>query len=143
MSASERSDPKAGPFGNLSQAYSHGLDAMAKGYEPALKGIGRWNLELMGLMTRRTQAWLDIPARISQCKAPQDLVKEQLRFWQTATQDYAEGAQRISAAFGAIAAPGFNGVSGGKTVAPTRDYITFSEPKPAATEAPKRDRKAA
>ena len=55
MSASERSDPKAGPFVNLSQTYCNGLDVLAKGYEPALKGVGRWNLEVMGFMTRRAQ----------------------------------------------------------------------------------------
>ena len=56
MSGSERSDPKAGPFVNLSQTYCNGLDVLAKGYEPALKGVGRWNLEVMGFMTRRTRA---------------------------------------------------------------------------------------
>ena len=74
MSASERNDPKAGPFVNLSQTYCNGLDVLAKGYEPVLKGVGRWNLEVMSFMTRRASAWLEIPARASQCKTPQDLV---------------------------------------------------------------------
>ena len=75
MSASERSDPKAGPFVNLSQTYCNGLDVLAKSYEPVLKGAGRWNLEVMGFMTRRARAWLEIPARASQCKTPQDLAQ--------------------------------------------------------------------
>ena len=52
MSGNERLDSKAGPLGNLSQAYFGGIDTMVKGCEPALKGVGRWNLELFGLMTR-------------------------------------------------------------------------------------------
>jgi hypothetical protein len=144
MGASERSDPKAGPFVNLSQTYCNGLDVLAKGYEPVLKGIGRWNLEVMGLMTRRTRAWLEIPARVSQCKTPQDLAREQLQFWQTAAHDYSEGVQRLTVAVSALVPPGLNGAWGGKVAAPARDYITFAEPKPAAADQePKRERRAA
>ena len=68
MSGCERLDSKAGPLGNLSQTYYGSLDMMAKGFEPALKGVGRWNLELIGLLTRRSQAWLEMPARLGQCR---------------------------------------------------------------------------
>jgi hypothetical protein len=138
MNASERADPKAGPFGNLSQAYFGQLDMIAKGLEPALKGVGRWNIELMALMTRRARAWAEIPSRLGQCKSPQDLIGEQLRFWQAAAHDYADGAQRLTVAFGALAVPGLNGALGAQPVA--RDYITFAEPKP---EPAVRDRRAA
>jgi hypothetical protein len=144
MSVSERSDPKAGPFVNLSQTYCNGLDVLAKGYEPALKGVGRLNLEVMGLMTRRARAWLEIPARASQCKTPQDLVREQLQFWQTAAADYSEGVQRLTIAFGALAPLGFDRALGGKTAAPARDHMTFTEQQSAATaQEPKRERRAA
>jgi hypothetical protein len=143
MSASERTDPKAGPFVNLSQTYCGGLDVLAKNYEPVLKSLGRLNLEVVGLMTRRTSAWMEIPARASQCKTPQDFVREQMQFWQAAAQDYSEGVQRLTVAFGALAPPGFPAWSG-KTVAPARDYITFAEQKPAAADQPsKRERRAA
>ena len=138
MSAGERNDPKAGSFVNLNGTYWSGLDLLAKGYEPVLTGVSRWNLELMGLMTRRTRAWMEIPARASQCKTPQDLVREQLQFWQTAAHDYSDGARRLTIAFGALAGPGINGA-----VAPARDYIDVAQPKPAATEAPRRERRAA
>ena len=129
MSGSERLDPKSGPLGNLGQACFSGFDVMMKGYEPALRGVGRWNLELMGLMTRRTQAWLEMPARAARCRTPQDLINEQMRFWQTAAQQYADGSHRLATALGACAVmPGLNGAWGGQAVAPTRDYITFPEP---------------
>lgn len=144
MSGSERSDPKAGPFVNLSQTYCNGLDVVAKGYEPMLKGVGRWNLEVMGFMTRRARAWLEFPARVSQCKTPQDLAREQLQFWQTAVHDYSEGVQRLTVTIGALVPPGLNGTWSGKEAAPLRDYITFAEPKAAATDQePKRERRAA
>ena len=98
MSANERGDPVAGPFGNLSAAWCGGLDQLVKGYEPTLRNAGRINLELMGLMTRRAQAWLELPAG-GQCKTPAGSGRAQLRFWQTAAQDYTEGARRLAATF--------------------------------------------
>jgi hypothetical protein len=137
MSGSERLDPKAGPLGNLSQAYFGNIDMMMKGYEPTLKGIGRWNLELVGLMARRAQAWLEVPSRLSGCKTPADMFGEHIRFWQVAASDYAEGSHRLTVAWSACAMlPKANGVQ-------ARDYITFPEPQEPAA-APKRgERKAA
>ncbi|NJO23765.1 MAG: hypothetical protein HC868_13605 [Sphingomonadales bacterium] len=93
----------------------------------------------MGLATRRARAWLEIPARISQCKTPQDLIREQLQFWQTAMHDYNEGARRLTIAFGAIAPVGLNG----QAAPPARDYISFAETKASSEDAPKRERRAA
>jgi hypothetical protein len=139
MSGSERLDSKAGPLGNLSQSYFGGLDMMARGYEPVLKGVGRWNLELLGFTARRAQAWLELPTRLRQCKTPLDVFNEQARFWQAAVADYSDGSQRLTAAWSACAAvmPKLN-------VAQPRDYITFPEPQEAPAAAPKRgERKAA
>jgi hypothetical protein len=143
MSANERGDPVAGPFGNLSAVWCGALDQLIKGYEPALRNAGRFNLEVMGLMTRRAQAWLELPSRVGQCKTPQDLVGEQLRFWQAAAQDYTEGSRRLAATFSALAGLGLNGTWGGSTVATPRDYITFPEPKAPAADGATRDRRAA
>jgi hypothetical protein len=137
MSGSGHLDPRAGPLGNLSQACASNLDMMVKGYEPALKGIARWNLELLGFMARRAQAWLEIPSRLSQCKTPVDLMNEQAKFWQAASADYVDGSKRMVAAWNACA-PGqkLNG-------AQARDYITFPEAQEPVA-APKRgERKAA
>jgi Phasin protein len=137
MSGSERLDSKADPLGHLSQAYFGGLDVMVKGYEPALKGVGRWNLELMGFMARRVRAWLEIPGELGQCKSPVEVFKAQTKFWQGASADYAEAARRLTAAWGACTAMPKR--DDGKE---PRDYITFPEPQESPT--PKRgERKAA
>jgi hypothetical protein len=146
MSGSERQDPHGGPLGNLSEAYFGTLDKVMKGYEPALKGVGRWNLELFSLMTKRSREWLEMPTRLSRCKTPLDVAGEQARFWQTAAGQYAEASHRLAAALGACAVvPYFNGTWGGETVERTRDYITFPEPKEsvADTGPVHRDRRAA
>jgi hypothetical protein len=137
MSGSERLDSKADALGHLSQAYFGGLDVMVKGYEPALRGVGRWNLELMGFMARRARAWLEIPGQLGQCKSPVEVFKAQTKFLQAASADYADAARRLTAAWGACTAiPQRDGSK------EPRDYITFPEPQ--ESPSPKRgERKAA
>ena len=136
MTGTERLDSKAGPLGNLSQAYFGGLDMMVKGCEPAIKGVaaGTSSCSVCWLGARR-RGWRCLPG-LMQCKTPVDLVNEQVRFWQSAAADYTEGSRRLSAAWGACAAmPKLNGTL-------PRDYMTFAEPKDAAQQ-PSADRKAA
>src|SRR5262245_62300915 len=78
MSGSERLDSKCGPFANVWLTYSNALDAMAKSYEPVALGVGRYQLELMTLALRRTQAWLARPTELTRCRTPQDAIAEQL-----------------------------------------------------------------
>jgi len=133
MKLGEHLESDSGSAPDRSRTLFSGLDVAVKGYEPILKGIGRWNLELFALMTRRSRAWLGVPTRLGQCRSPQELAYEQLRFWQTAASDYTEAAQRMVAAFGA-AMPELSSIA-------QRDYITVEQP---STPAAKRnDRKAA
>ena len=143
MSGSERLDPNCGPFANLWLTYSSGLDALAKGYEPVVLGVGRCQAELMTLAVRRTQAWLDRPMRLSRCRTPQDAIGEHLSFWRTAGAQYAESSQRVLAAVlsstGAPLAP--TGSSSADRGA--RDYIAVTGRKEAAAVPPIKDRRAA
>jgi hypothetical protein len=138
MGTSERGGPDAGPFGMLHQT----LEAFAKNSEPVLKSVGRWNLEVMGLTARRARAWIEIPAQLSRCKTPQDLVREQLRFWQNFAVDYAEGAQRLTRAVGAVTGSAIAGFQNGKDTF-ARDYINFPDGNAAAAESSQRERRAA
>lgn len=120
---------------SVSRTYLGGIDAVVKAYEPAVKGIGRYNLELLALISRRAQAWLGLVSRLGRCRSPFDVAREQLHFWQSATTDYAQAAGRLSTAFGACAVvPEFKGIT-------QRDFITVEEP--AASAGKVGDRKAA
>jgi hypothetical protein len=144
MSGSERLDPKCGPFANLWLTYSSGLDALAKGYEPVVLGLGRCQAELMTLALRRTQAWLDRPMRLSRCRTPQDAVGEHLSFWQTAGAQYAESSQRVLAAV--LSTTGAPLAAAGSTGADreARDYIAVAgRNEKAAALPPIKDRRAA
>jgi len=128
-------DPKADC--RFSQAYFSNLDVMVRYYEPVLKGIGRWNLELIGLVARRSLAWLAIPTRLRQCKSPVDFLNEQWRFWQTFASDYSESSHRLGMTLGARAVVPQMG-----SIAP-RDYITVQEPDGTSSASTRGDRKAA
>ena len=87
-------DPE-GPLTNFSQCYFRSLDMMWKDYEPSLMSF---NAECMRLINRRAKAWLDIPASLSKCKTPQDVVSAQFKFWQQMGHDYAEGTRQLTSA---------------------------------------------
>jgi hypothetical protein len=140
------SDSKSGPMANLSYAYFSGFDAAMKASEPALRGASRINLEIAGFLTRRAQEWLALPAKLSQCKTPVDAAREQLQFWQTAAQQYAEGTHRLVKAFGGLSVlPGLNGAFAPNGGSQARDYITVAGAKDPSGQASakERDRRAA
>jgi hypothetical protein len=116
-----------GQFNNPLQLYFSGLDSMAQSMGP-MKGYARWQLEAMGLMSRRAQAYMEIPSRLSRCRTPQDLMAEQARFWQTAFQQYSESSRRMMEAWTQIVPMS---MPNGKDSAAERDYISFADPKEA------------
>ena len=69
---------------------------IAPAADAILKGMARWNLELFGFMSRRAQAYLEIPGRLSQCRTPNDLVREQTQFWRTAMEQYVDTSRRLT-----------------------------------------------
>ncbi|MGE3230736.1 MAG: hypothetical protein AB7J30_14995 [Hyphomicrobium sp.] len=85
------------------------------------KATARCQLELMGLANRRLQAYLQVPARLAQCRTPQDLVNEQMAFWRTATDQYRESMLKVGEAWGQA----MPWLAGGATKT-DRDYINFN-----------------
>jgi hypothetical protein len=142
MSGSDRLDPQCGPFANLWLTYSNGLDAMARSCEPVVLGLGRCQLELMTLALRRTQAWLERPARLTRCRTPQGAIAEHVSFWQTAGTQYAESRRRVLAALASASPLAAAGRSIGAD-RETRDYIAVEVKEPAAATRASKDRRAA
>jgi len=137
-----------GPFQNMFQTYYGGLDTAAQSLEPFYRGFARWQLEAMGLISRRVQAYMEIPSRLGQCRTPQDFANEQARFWQTALTQYSEGSQRLMSAWGQMVASPIGIGGGAGETKRDRDYLTFPEPKaastaPASTQRPARERRVA
>jgi hypothetical protein len=87
-----------------------------------MKASAQATSEMMGLMTRRSQAVMAFAADAAKCRAPQDLIGLQMKFWQTALQQHTEAARRMAGAWN-IALPQIAGAAD----APVRDRITFAE----------------
>jgi hypothetical protein len=121
------------------QLYFKNLEGMTQTMGP-LKGMARWQLEAAGFMSRRTQAYLEIPSRLSRCRTPQDLMNEQTRFWQLAFQQYSDSSRRMMDAWMQAMTPAGFATNGGSPRR-ERDYISFDEPK--ANGSDRRGRQAA
>ena len=63
--------------------------------EPPWKIMTRLQIETIALVNRRAQAYMELPTILAQCQNPQDLMTEQVRFWQTAQRQYALGLEKI------------------------------------------------
>ncbi|WP_072395021.1 phasin family protein [Hyphomicrobium sp. CS1GBMeth3] len=134
-------DSKAfGPFGPLFQTYANAFESFGRAYGIAnplsgeaapqdftqrlsgpMKAAARSQLEWLGLINRRAQAYMQAPGRLAHCRTPHDLVNEQMAFWRTAAEQYSDSYRKI---FEAWASPdvGING----RTAAAQRDYINFN-----------------
>lgn len=102
--------PASRKAGHGADAFDHraALDAMTAGLGP-MKAIALTQMEMITLASRRTQAFLAVPQRLARCRSREDLVNEQMGFWQTSFEQYQESTMRImkawSDAFGLPANP--------------------------------------
>ncbi|WP_334146862.1 phasin family protein [Hyphomicrobium sp.] len=131
-----------GPFGPMVQSCVTAFESMgllqadANGAVPQrlsapVKAAARCQLEVCGLANRRTQAYLQIPARLAQCRSPQDLMNEQMAFWRTAAEQYGETYRKI---FDTWAGTDVWIYSNGRPGVAERDYITFNGAKDSAPQ---------
>lgn len=124
MRMDSKTDPSGGPFQEMLNGAFDQFVMAGRAFEPWFKAAARGSLEAFAHATRRAQAYVELPARLGQCRSPQDLLEEQMRFWQTMTQQYAECSQKILQIWADVAKNGSKGSQAGK---PQRDYMTVSE----------------
>lgn len=96
-----------------------------------LKALMRSQLAWSALANRRAQAYMQIGGRLAQCRTPHDIVNEQLAFWRTATEQYAEGYRRMLDAWSSF---GFFGEA--DSARAERDYINFNGSKDRDADVP-------
>ncbi len=71
------------------------LEAFSAAGLGPMKAMALSQMEMVTLASRRTQAYMTIPSRLARCRSSQDLVGEQMLFWQTAMEQYQESASRL------------------------------------------------
>jgi hypothetical protein len=114
------------------------MRSVAQSSSPWLKACAQTSSEVVGLMARRSQELMTLPAQVSQCRAPQDFLSLQARYWQAAYQQNVDAMQRITAAWGSVlpmASALSRSASETSPVSPPRDRLTLSEPKDLAAAA--------
>lgn len=129
------------PAHNAFQFLFGGLDALGQVYDPFVKGMARTQLEVLGFFNRRAQAYMQIPARLAQCRTPQDVANAQVQFWRAAYEDYTDSAGRVANALAACSLPNFASIVS-EEVKNAHDYIAFPDEKETPSTRP-RERKAA
>jgi hypothetical protein len=129
------------PAHDAFQMYFGGLEAFGQTYDPLLKGAARTQLEVLGFVNRRAQAYMQIPARAAQCRTPQDFFNAQAQFWRAVFEDYTESVGRVTDALAACALPNLTALSAEARNA--HDYIAFPDTKEQPSSGRTRERKAA
>ncbi len=76
--------------------------APAEGMSDFAKAMTVHQAEWMRLLSRRGQAYLSLPATISKCRSPQDILFQQQAFMQQCAQDYVAASQAIAASWGML-----------------------------------------
>ncbi len=59
------------------------------------KAAARIQIEAFALMTRRAKAYLEFSDTLARCKSPNDVITEQVRFWQLAQRAYLQGFDSV------------------------------------------------
>ena len=87
------------------------------------KSAARLQIESLALMSRRAQAMMELPQTLAHCHSPQDLLTEQVKFWQIAQRHYAHCLEKAA---GPITMPETVATQDAKPQRP-RDYIVVSD----------------
>lgn len=96
--------------------------------EAPWKVLARIQIESLALMSRRAQAYMELPQTLSHCRTPEDLMTEQVRFWQVAQRQYAAGFEKVA---GAVPVPLVQAPKVETAQPRPRDYIVVAEREPA------------
>lgn len=78
------------------QMMFQGADVYSSLWQPMLKGVGRWHLEVANLNAKQSQAALQWSRDVSRSWNPADLMSANSRFWQSVSTQYADSSGRIA-----------------------------------------------
>ena len=96
------------------------------GGEQFFKLAARFQIDQLALATMRAQALMDIPAALAHCSSPDDILTEQVRYWQIAQRQYAQALSTTVEK--AVAAATLAEVVEIEPIMRQRDYLVVKEP---------------
>ena len=80
-------------------------DTFSLYWQPFLKSMGRWQLEMAQAGAKQSRAAIDFNHRLTQATNPIDLVNAQVHFWMQVGQAYSDANQHITQALARAAEP--------------------------------------
>lgn len=81
---------------DMFQLMCEGADLVSSVWQPLLKSVGRWNLEVAGLGVKQTQAALQLSSDLARCRTPGDIASANIRYWESMTSQFAVSSQRLA-----------------------------------------------
>ena len=111
------------PANTMFLAYFTALDSASVAFAP-MKSVARAQAEMIGFMSRRARACFEAPSQLTQCRNPQDLLHEQMRFWDLAAEEYKETSRRVLEAWAPLS-PKAAPETAAPAAARVHDYIQF------------------
>lgn len=82
---------------DIFQMMFEGADLFSSIWQPMLKSVGRWHLEVAGLGVKHGQAALQFSRDLSRCYTAGDIASAQIRYWDSVSSQYAQSSQRLAA----------------------------------------------
>jgi hypothetical protein len=95
-------------------------------FEPGWKIMARLQIEMIALSSRRAQAYLELPSTLARCHSTQDVLTEQVMFWQVAQRQYAQCVERTVVPIPTVVV-GANTAPPAAVQARPRDYMVVSD----------------
>jgi hypothetical protein len=80
-------------------------DTLSLYWQPLLKSIGRWQLEMAQAGAKQSRAAIALNHRLTQATNPIDVINAQVQFWMQVGQAYSDANQHITQALARAAEP--------------------------------------
>ena len=80
-------------------------DMVSLFWQPLLKGVGRWQLELVQVGSKQSRAAMEFGQRLARVTNPIDVINAQVHFWKQIGDVYTDANQNITQAITRAAEP--------------------------------------
>lgn len=87
----------ASPTHDFFQLFFESADMYSGMWQPLLKSVGRWHLEVAGLGMKQAQASLQLSRDLARSWTAGDAVAANVRYWDAVTSHYSQSSQRLAA----------------------------------------------
>jgi len=86
---------------------AHNMEALAKSYGSFFERVGKINGETLNFCVERWKEEFEMPTKIAQCHAPEEIAEAYTNFYSKMFSDYNEQARRVMDLVGEVSKEGF------------------------------------